>query len=231
MHHQRDRAWDVFPFPCIGRYGFADLYINETASYESILDRLRRGATFVDLGCCFAQDVRKLVFDGVPDTQLCGVELEVEYIDLGYEFFVDKGKLQSKFMVADVFDIEGPLKELHGKMDIIQIGLFLHLFTWEDQKKALEHVVRISKPSQGSMVVGRQAGSSVPGEYPSKGTGSSYRHDVSSFERLWQEVEQTTGSRWNVRAELDMGLGVGDGKRKWDDPNSRRLYFEVVRIA
>ncbi|GAB7356667.1 hypothetical protein MBLNU459_g7381t2 [Dothideomycetes sp. NU459] len=107
-------------------------------------------------------DVRKLAFDGVPETQLYGAELEAEYIDLGYEFFLDRDRLQSRFIVADVFDLAGPLEELHGKIDIIQIGLFLHQFDWADQKKALEHVVRISKPSKGSMVVGRQVGSLIP---------------------------------------------------------------------
>ena len=36
--------------------------------------------------------------------------------------------LGAKFIVADVFDLEGPLKTLEGSMDIMHVGLFLHLF-------------------------------------------------------------------------------------------------------
>ncbi|GAB7356665.1 hypothetical protein MBLNU459_g7381t1 [Dothideomycetes sp. NU459] len=159
-------------------------------------------------------DVRKLAFDGVPETQLYGAELEAEYIDLGYEFFLDRDRLQSRFIVADVFDLAGPLEELHGKIDIIQIGLFLHQFDWADQKKALEHVVRISKPSKGSMVVGRQVGSLIPARR--------------SSQLLWDQFQQFAEHKDFVgmdmtRKFIQMGMTRAKryanhkGGRKYDD--------------
>jgi hypothetical protein len=29
---------------------------------------------------------------------------------------------------------------------------------------------------------------------------------------------------------LDAGLGIGQQKRRWDDPDTRRLTFEVERL-
>jgi hypothetical protein len=47
---------------------------------------------------------------------------------------------------------------------------------------------------------------------------------------MWREAGIRTGSEWLVRARLDAGLGIEEKKRTWDDPNTRRLVFEVERL-
>lgn len=55
--------------------------------YTQVLTRLLSGATFLDAGCCFGQEIRYLVQASIPSAQLYGFDLEPDFIDLGYQFF------------------------------------------------------------------------------------------------------------------------------------------------
>ena len=39
------------------------------------------------------------------------------------------------------------------------------------------------------------------------------------------------GRSGRLKADLDEGLGIKEGKRKWDAVEVRRLIFEVERVA
>ena len=34
--------------------------------YDEVVSRLKKDSKLLDLGCCFGQDIRKLIHDGVP---------------------------------------------------------------------------------------------------------------------------------------------------------------------
>jgi SAM-dependent methyltransferase len=229
---QRDRAWDVFPYPCIGQLRFIDLSLSRSPAYPRVLSSLAAGSTLLDLGCCVAQDLRKLVRDGAPASQLYGAELEAPFIDMGYELFRDKESFKAHFMVADIFDMseERPLKALEGKMDIVHAGLFLHLFDWPEQVSACERIVQVLKAEPGALVLGQQMGTVTPGRV-NHGHRILFKHDASTFKKLWAEVGEKTGTQWKVEVQLDEGLGVKEGRRKWDGEQARRLIFEVERLA
>jgi hypothetical protein len=174
--------------------------------------------------------LRKLAHDGAPASSLYGVELEDQYLELGYELFLDRDTFGAKFIVANILEEEGPLQEIDGKMDIVYIGLFLHLFDLEEQQKICERIARLLKKKKGALVLGTQVGSTMPKEVPFGTARKVFRHDEKSFERLWKEVGEITDSEWKVKATLDGGLGIGAKKRTWDDEYTRRLVFEVERI-
>lgn len=75
LRDQRDKAWEVFPYPCIGQFRFLNLSLCQQPSYSSVLERLKGGAKYVDIGCCLGQDIRRLVADGAPAENLYGAEL------------------------------------------------------------------------------------------------------------------------------------------------------------
>ena len=114
---------------------------------------------------------------------------------------------------------------------MVYIGLFLHLFDWDGQRQACERIVGLLKPEKGVLVLGQQVGSLVACDVKFEGSRTITRHDLGSFERLWREVGERTGTEWVVRAQLDGGLGVENGKRTWDYQETRRLVFEVERIS
>jgi len=131
--------------------------------YASILERLKLNEDdiLLYLGCCFGQDLRKLVFDGAPLEKLYGAELRPEFIELSYELFHDAEKIKPRLVVGDIFDIPNTgLASLAGRVDILYASAFIHLFDWDGQVACCVGIVNMLKPKKGSIVFGRQAGRS-----------------------------------------------------------------------
>jgi SAM-dependent methyltransferase len=152
--------------------------------YAEILGRLKGGEEkFLDLGCCFGQEIRRLVYDGAPSENLTGSDLRPEFFELGYELFKDRETLKSSFIAADIFDTKSELKSLYGTIGVLYAGSFLHLFGWEKQVVIAKRMVELLKPVPGSVVLGRQVGDLVPGERPHRTNpeDTMFRHNVESF--------------------------------------------------
>ncbi|KAE9375707.1 methyltransferase domain-containing protein [Stipitochalara longipes BDJ] len=231
----RDEAWNVWPYPCIGQFRFLDLSISHSPHYPAILERLKTGdENFLDLGCCFGQDLRKLAADGAPSEHLYGSDLRPEFFDLGYKLFRDKDRLKSKFIVGDVFDPSSLLSELDRKIDIIYAASFLHLFGYDDQIKICKRIIKLLKEKKDSVVLGRQVGDSIAGEQTPRNdpTRTRWRHNEESFKKMWEEVGKLTASKWRVEVSSEPWAGESeDGSRSRDDSSTLRLKFAVFREA
>lgn len=181
------------------------------------------------MGCCLGQDIRKLVHDGVPSENLAGVELNGGFIELGYELFRDRSTLGAKFVAANILDGEGAWREFEGGLDVVQLGMILHLFSWDEQVKVFEHAIQLLKPGiKGSAIIGQATGN-IDGLPAPSWDRSTFRHNAVTFRKLIEDVSAKTGTEWKVTASLDDGLSIFDGKRTWDDPKTRRLLFEIER--
>lgn len=189
--------------------------IGKAIHYDEIFSRLQQGATLLDMGCCFGQDIRKLVYEGVPAEQLTGTELEPVFVDLGYELFRDKDTLSAKFVVGDIF-ANGAYGLEDGTFDFIHTGSFFHQFTWVEQLESLEKCLRLLKPSAGSMLVGRQIATDTPGtiKHVALRRGEAFHHDIESWKELVREVAKQMGLKVDVEADL-MDLKRDRVDRKW----------------
>ncbi|KUJ18433.1 uncharacterized protein LY89DRAFT_746723 [Mollisia scopiformis] len=220
IYSVRDEAWQVFPYPCIGQFRFLDLGISLNPNYETVLERLKTGKeNFLDLGCCFGQDLRKLAADGAPSENLYGVDLRPEFFDMGYKLFRDRELLNANFIVADLFDSNSDLHSLNGKVDIISAGSFLHLFNYEGQIDACKVIVRLLRETaEGSVLIGRQVGSSEAGEvvHHSNPGQSLFRHNSNSFKKMWEEVGGQTPS------------GLSKWKNMWKHQMSEKRIIGVI---
>lgn len=194
----------------------------------------------MDLGCCFAQDLRQLVLDGVASDRLYGIDVDRKFLDLGYDLFLDRGTLNSHFLAVDALEpssspssssaAQDDLAGVNGKIDIVWAASFFHLFPRPRQLTAAKTVVALLKPKPGSLVLGRQLGSVRPGEYDVMKDGRwQFRHDVRSWTEFWDEVGRETGTSWRVEASLDEVDFGYEQNREWGDPDMRRLLFQVVR--
>ncbi|KAK4215044.1 hypothetical protein QBC37DRAFT_439718 [Rhypophila decipiens] len=195
----RREAFRVAPYPCIGMFQFLDLSLKSmTDIYPDILDRVKRGDKFLDLGCCLGQEIRQLVLDGAPSANTYGSDLYGGFFDVGYRLFNDsKDSLDTTFIAADIFDDKSRL-----------------------EKVALQ-VVRLLTPKPGSLIVGRQSGGEEAGENARKGAPGSagpFTHNVRSWTELWEHIGKATGTRWSVEADLSLPeytlCGVAEGKSK-----------------
>ncbi|KAL2353590.1 hypothetical protein BJ546DRAFT_1113332 [Cryomyces antarcticus] len=176
----------IYKVPCIGQFRFLDLSIGSHPSCALVVQRLKDGQKLLDLGCCFGQDIRKLVSDGVPSENCYGADLRLDFIDTGYDLFRDKETLKSKFIAADIFDDNSELNQLDGQIDIVHAASFLHFFDWTDQMSAAKRIVKLLKLQTGSLTIGRQVGNVTAGEQPRRVENGSrmFRHNEESFRRF-----------------------------------------------
>ena len=230
--YQRERGFASNPYPCIGLYRFLNLTLLTHPLYNTILERLRApDATYLDLGCCFGQDLRQLVQDGVSSQRLVGLDIEGPLMETGYDFFLDRATLKSRFVVADVFQgaeqgAEWTDLEKCG-VDVLHCSAFFQLFTLSEQISAAKNIAKLVR--KGGVILGRQIGSAKPGDVPAiKEGSSSYRHDVETFDAMWRQVGDATQTRWEVEGTMDM-VEINP-QSPIEDENSRRLLFTVTRV-
>jgi hypothetical protein len=225
-----------FPYPCLGHWGFLNLSIGTSNAYQEILDRVKNGEQYLDLGCCVGQDIRKLVSNGAPSENTYGSDLKASFWDIGFELFRDKSSLKTTFIEADILDANSNLHKLDGKVDIINAASFFHLFDWNGQIATAKAVVQLLKPSSGSLLVGRQGGRVEAGEFNHQvGSDKSlYWHNPDSFARLWKQVGDETGTEWEVNAyfdeNIDMRRKARGGLSQFIPTDSKMLKFTVRRV-
>ncbi|KAL5327559.1 hypothetical protein ACEPPN_005258 [Leptodophora sp. 'Broadleaf-Isolate-01'] len=231
VYKMRDEAWDVFPYPCIGEFRFLDLALSLSPDYPAVLQRLKSGKeNFLDLGCCFGQELRKLVHDGAVQENLYGCDLRAGFFEIGYRLFLDRDTLKSKFIEADIFDANSALSGLDGTIDIIYAGSFLHLFDYDGQIEVCKRMVKLLREKNDSMILGRQVGNTVAGEFVQETNegGIMFRHSGESFKKMWDEVGEETGTKWRV--DYDFALLEGLSKEGDDvEPTLGMLRFSVFR--
>ena len=218
-------------------FRFLNLSISNQPCYSRILSLLKEPQsqhTLLDLGCCFAQDIRKLTHDGVPSENLYACDIEQSFLDLSYDLFKDRDTMKAHFFTADVFDENSNLNNIDGQIDVVYLASFLHIFSWDDQLKICKRVVKTLRPQKGSTVFGRMTARVIAGEVRTEGmkfgrdSSAWWRHDVDSFTKLWDLVGQEMGSKWKTWARLDRDEGMGSAA--WGEKETRQMKFEVVRV-
>lgn len=94
-------------------------------------------------------------------------------------------------------------------MDIVNAASLFHLFSWDDQVTAVKQVISLLRPQPGVLVVGRQAGRRDPIVSGDKENAPKrYAHNVETWKRLWRQVEEETGTKWKVKAWVEVWEGV-----------------------
>ena len=216
---------------------FLSYHLRRMPFYHEVLDRLRAGDTFCDAGCCFAQELRWLVQDGIASEQLPGFDLEGKFIQMGYELFRDKDRLKSTLVVGNA--IASPtspdgvsLTALEGKVDVVSCSSFLHIWDWDQMVIAAKRRVSLTKPKSGSMIVGKQLGSRVAGSHKlPTADGTSYCHSPASMKTFWKQVADELGQAWITEAELYDGFELLENQNHdWSGGNDQSMiWFKAIR--
>ncbi|KAJ5617692.1 hypothetical protein N7537_002806 [Penicillium hordei] len=230
---QRDRAFAVFPYPCIGSFRFLDLSIPQSPLYPEILDRLKSGQKLLDVGCAVGQELRQLVFDGVPSENLYASDLRQDFYDIGYDLFNDHDHLEAQFIVADIFDDNSDLvKNLTHKIDIVNAASFFHLFNWNQQLLVAKRLVGLLQDKTGSLLIGRQIGLvNPPPPEDKEAAGKHYRHDPATWKKFWEQVGCETGTKWEVETRMEKWAGADKMMKDYHEGmDTFKLRFSVRRL-
>lgn len=229
VHDIRDKLWAIRTYPCVGTGVFLMPYIARSPAYEAVLAKLKKGGTFLDVGCFCGADMRQAVFDGAPSAKMVGVDI-VSHWEVGFEMFNDRDRFQAKYIEADILKTDDvpELVALRGQVDVINVSAVLHQWTWEGQVQAAKELVKFSKV--GTVIVGHQIGGSVAEERV-MGPAKVYRQNAQSFRRLWEEVGAETGTSWSCEASQRTWehLGWDEKDMFWLGEGANVLEFVITR--
>jgi len=173
-------------------------------------------------------DVRKLVSDGYPASNVLGCDLRQGFIDAGYSLFQDKETCKIHFFTSDIFEVPATisttpallsdlssitdLRQLEGSIDHFYAGALFHLF---DEPTQYAIAIRIAgtllKRKEGSVIFGRHQGLHEEGMIADGIGRNRYGHSPKSWEAMWKKVftavesEKFANERVKVEAILDEG--------------------------
>ncbi|KAK7689115.1 hypothetical protein QCA50_007806 [Cerrena zonata] len=249
-------AYAVHPYGCIRHFSFTKLIISRYPAYSELLriGKERPGAFFLDLGCCFGSDVRKVVADGFPVRQALASDIHPEFWDLGYKLFRDsKDIFPVTFIPGDILDnqflthgsskaevttvTDSPslssltnLTPLSGRLSVIHTSLFFHLFDEEQQAEVARKLGSLLSAEPGSIIFGAHGGSAEKGFRPAMvSSRSMFYHSPESWVNLWEKevFEEGQVRAWAILREVETPELV-DGAladRKW-----HLLVWSVTRL-
>ncbi|KAI1382919.1 uncharacterized protein F4822DRAFT_86392 [Hypoxylon trugodes] len=211
----RDEAYACFPYPCVGSFRFLDFPLATHYAYEQhVLSPLKRPSLdgvveplFLDLGTGFSQDVRKLIYDGMPAHRLWASDIEPKFIDFGFELFRDAEKLsRDRFLCpGDLFSnsTEDKFNVLDNRVTILHLTAVFHLFSFDDQKTVADRCLRLLRKDTGApvLILGAHVGNTSPGPFEKPQGSKEYRHKYDHDDRTWQELWQEVCGRdeWKDR--------------------------------
>ncbi|GME45283.1 hypothetical protein GTA08_BOTSDO12066 [Neofusicoccum parvum] len=157
----RNEAWRAAPFPCVGSFLFAELALSTFPGYGALVERLKGGQRYLEVGCGLGQDVRMLLHSGAPPSSLHATDLVPGLIAAGHTLFADAATTAPLFLPGVDFLAAGPsspLAPLAASVDVVHASMFLHCFDRPAQRRAAARIAALLAPRRGSMVVGRQGG-------------------------------------------------------------------------
>jgi len=253
LNVQRE-AYNIFPYPCIRSFSFLKLKVSHFPAYKEVLrlGKERPGALFLDIGCCFGNDVRKAVGDGFPANQAIGSDIRPEFWDLGYKLFKDTPEtFPATFIPGDALDPNilsiGPdpntsststipdlstltsLNTLHGKISAIHASSFFHLFDESKQLHLAKALASLLSPEPGSVILGSHGGYTEKKVMYSGNDGGDGMlcHSPESWKEMWeQEVfggEEGKARVWATLKEVE--YPVTEKINKW-----YLLIWSVTRL-
>lgn len=181
---------------------FLDIELILTGCYDEIKSRLTAGEKYLEVGCCFGQELRQLAIDGVPSENLYATDLDLDFATLGYELFRDEGRLKATFIAADILTPGPELDAVRGRISLLNAGYFFHLFTWEQQVAIGTRLVGLLAPERKALITGAHVGAVEYEEALWLGKLLSM-HSPASWARLWAEIGAATGTEWAVSTSKD----------------------------
>jgi len=105
VEQARTEATRIQPYRCIREYRFVYPRICVHPYYLKLLWEINN-KRILDIGCCMGTDIRQLILDGASAQNVMGVELEEEFIRVGYQLFGDPKKMADRFIICDVLSLD-----------------------------------------------------------------------------------------------------------------------------
>ena len=137
------------------------------------------------------------------------------------------------FIEADFLSEDNPeLNALKGKMDIVSCLQVIHQWDWDGQVKGAKTLATFIK-GVGGKIVGNNIGNPTAQSIALKPLMvPMYRQNPESFKKLWDQVGEETGTKWEVqawmRSFIDMQFDPKDAA--WMEDGVGIIEYAVERV-
>ncbi|KAG2343139.1 hypothetical protein BDR05DRAFT_934102 [Suillus weaverae] len=183
------KAYKVAPYACIYLFMFTRRKLSGLPAYQQVvrIGRECKNPIFLDVGCCFGNDIRELILDGFPAARTIGADLHQELWDLGHELFKSSPETcPAHFVGGDAFNPEilavappatmqtagvltpdlnnlTSLNSLRGCVSAIHTTAFFHLFKEDKQLHMARALAGLLSAEPGSIILGVHTGAQEKG--------------------------------------------------------------------
>ncbi|KZT04788.1 uncharacterized protein LAESUDRAFT_682254 [Laetiporus sulphureus 93-53] len=247
-------AFKVFPYSCIQNFNFVKLKISRLPAYYQLLKlgKEREGAIFLDIGCCFGNDIRKAISDGFPIHNAIASDLEADFWKLGHRLFNSSSEtFPVPFVPGDIFSptflapsppfstppsTPAPhfpslttLTPLLGQVSAIHASSLFHLFDEAQQLQLARALAGLLSPLSNSVIFGSHGGRPEKGfrERPRERGGRMFSHSPESWKEMWEEE---VFGRGEVRVEAELKEGRMRSGSRDEEGRAWRLVWSVTRL-
>ncbi|KAG1745264.1 hypothetical protein EDB19DRAFT_480808 [Suillus lakei] len=247
------KAYKVAPYGCIYLFYFTRRKLSGLPAYQQVLrlGRECKNPIFLDIGCCFGNDIREVVHDGFPAARAIGTDLRQELWSLGHDLFKSSPEtFPSHFVGGDAFNPEilavappasmqtagvptpdlsklTSLNPLHGSVSAIHATAFFHLFKEDQQLHMARALAGLLSAEPGSIILGAHTGAQEKGvvNYVYRGVEvDMFAHSAESWTAMWDgEVFEKGTVKVDAQfREISEGMG--------GDERYPLLFWSVTRL-
>jgi SAM-dependent methyltransferase len=205
FHQIRDDAWQIAQEFCIARWWFLRSVLTKNPYYPEILQLAKDGATVVDLGCGFGQELRWLRAGGATGN-MYAIDVKEEMWNLGLQLFQDDSPDWATFRKLNIIDDHSnrdPLNEFADKADVFLLNDVLSFFGPILIENVLHSIAQASRV--GTKIIGWAVGQEGDEQMGQRVFGNGSRgtiHNLTSFQEPWKLIQNLTKSKWDVQAKL-----------------------------
>ena len=226
-------------YRCIQSLSFLKPKVQNLAAYSKLLETYRNQGKVkvIDLGCCFGQETRKLMVDGIPPDMIWAMDVIDGYWTAGLELYND-GE-DSKHRISHVHTVftdpcAAAVDESLGTMltadfDCVILMYVFHVLSLAQSEMLVQRMNLMLK--KGGFVMGTCVGSTEAKEWhlTPDGKSSRYLHSIESLTELF--TRSGFGDVMVKVRDWEEGLGAPDSR--WPDEdgvNRIRLEFHATKI-
>ena len=226
-------------YRCIQSLSFLKPKVQNLEAYARLLETYHRQGKVkvVDLGCCFGQETRKLMVDGIPPEMIWAVDVIDGYWAAGLELYSDGEDSKQRIShvntvfadpcAAEVDDKIVPM--LTADFDCVILMYVFHVLSLAQSEKLVQRMSLMLK--KGGFVMGTCVGSTEAKDWHLTPDGKSTRH-LHSIESLTELFSRCGFSDVMVK-QRDWEDGLGGPDSRWTDEdgvNRIRLEFHATKI-
>ena len=199
----REVKKEYHTYRCVQSLSFLVPKVQRFEAYPKLLDLLvtQKKVKVADIGCCFGQDIRRLILDGIPPDMIYAIDVTPGYWQAGLRLYNDKERNNHDIASVKTLFCDLCAEEEEGgdvlepaSFDCIILKNVFHVLSFVQATRLIHRMAKMLRP--GGFVMGICVGSEIGREWALTPDGQErrYLHSVESLSKLFTAANFTPAS-------------------------------------